>query len=270
MNHQNWTGERLETFVQTKNTVEHLHRYAIACSICKNLDVLDIASGEGYGSNLLSMVANKVTGVDISKEAVELAVKKYIRGNLEFKEGSASKIPLPDNSFDLVVSFETIEHHDEHLEMLAEIKRVLKPDGVLLISSPDKKYYTDIPNYKNPFHVRELYFAEFKDLISKHFINAEFFGQKVVTGSLIIHENQPNGFVQFEGNYESVRGKNDFAHIYNLCVASDGVLPNLTTSLFDGEYINEIRLNDMIKIVKGSWSYRIGSFILSPLKLLKR
>jgi len=63
---------------------------------------------------------------------------------------------------DLVVSFETIEHHDEHEQMLAEVKRVLKPDGMAIISSPDKAIYTDKPEYHNSFHVKELYREEFE------------------------------------------------------------------------------------------------------------
>ena len=138
-----WTGERLETFVFNDNTVEHLHRYAITIDYIKGKTVLDIASGEGYGTNLLSKYAEKVFGVDIDETSIELAKKKYSSKNLEFKIGRADLIPLEDSSMDVVVSFETLEHHDKHQEMMLEIKRVLKPGGILIMSTPDKKYYTD-------------------------------------------------------------------------------------------------------------------------------
>src|ERR1035438_3461036 len=111
---KNWTGERLETHIYNYNTIEHLHRYAMATQLVTDKIVLDIASGEGYGSNLLSKFSKKVYGVDISAETIELASKKYLKNNLQFKVGSTSNIPIPDNTIDVVVSFETIEHHNQH------------------------------------------------------------------------------------------------------------------------------------------------------------
>lgn len=286
---KDWTGERLETFIFNENTIEHLHRYALACSICKNSDVLDIACGEGYGSNLLSKVANKVTGVDISGDAVDKASKKYQGKNIKFLEGSASEIPLDTNSMDVVVSFETLEHHDKHQEMMNEIKRILKPGGILIMSSPDKKYYTDVPNYINPFHVKELYFEEFKELIHFNFKKATFFFQKMVTGSLIIPENTPAAFREFCGNYEKVQVKEEFSPVYNMCIASNGELPYIPGSLFDGIELNKhqsalaidkavyeavtiqkIAAENAIEMYKNSWSYKLGHLLLSPLRLFRR
>lgn len=265
-----WTGERLETSIQNDTTIEHLHRYGIACSLSNGLEVLDIASGEGYGSNLLSLSSKKVIGVDISHEVINLAKKKYVRGNLEFKEGSATKIPIPDKSVDLVVSFETIEHHIQHEEMFEEIKRVLKSEGLLLMSSPDKKNYSDIPNYKNPFHAKELYVEEFKQLVKKHFTQANFFGQKIISGSLIIQDDESKGFILYKGNYAKIEEVENFAPVYNLCLASNGPLPSIPASIFDGNDINAIVLERAIKQVKSSWRYKIGNFLLSPTKFLKR
>ena len=109
-----WSGERLETFVYGEFVSEHLHRYCLANLYVTDKVVLDIASGEGYGSNLLSSSAKEVIGVDIDQEAVENAKQKYKKSNLNFKTGSADKIPVADNSIDVLVSFETIEHHDKH------------------------------------------------------------------------------------------------------------------------------------------------------------
>jgi len=113
----NSTGERLLTGYFDRFTVEHLHRYALTRRLDHGKDVLDIASGEGYGSNLLASVANTVIGVDIDPMVVRHAKNKYSKNNLDFLTGSCSSIPLEPDSVDLVVSFETLEHHDQHEEM---------------------------------------------------------------------------------------------------------------------------------------------------------
>lgn len=270
MEPKSWSGERLETFIYNINTIEHLHRYAIACSLSKGKSVLDIACGEGYGSNLLSKVADKVVGVDISEETIEKAQKKYTNINLSFKAGSAAAIPLPAASVDVVVSFETLEHHDQHEEMLNEIKRILRPNGVLIMSSPDKKYYTDLTGYKNPFHAKELYFNDFKSLISKHFKFCDFFLQKLFSGSLIVHENQSKKLVGYSGDYSQLNTVGDFAGVYNICIASDTELPPVEFSIFDGEHISRTFSDNRAQAIKKSWRYRIGNAILSPLTLLRR
>ena len=122
-----WTGERLETFIQNENTNEHLHRYAQCLELVTGKVILDIACGEGYGSNLLADEAVNVTGVDIDGETITKAAAKYKKNNLNFLKGTADKIPCSDGVFDVVVSFETIEHHNKHDEMMLEVRRVLKP-----------------------------------------------------------------------------------------------------------------------------------------------
>src|ERR1051325_4300232 len=100
-------GERLLPEMHDANAVMHWHRYAFAAGLCRGKDVLDIASGEGYGSNLMSGAAKSVTGVDISAEAVAHANAKYNSPTLRFLQGSAAEIPLEDASVDVAVSFET-------------------------------------------------------------------------------------------------------------------------------------------------------------------
>ncbi|MFG6104747.1 methyltransferase domain-containing protein [Leptothoe sp. EHU-05/26/07-4] len=181
-----FTGER---YIPSEDGVikyEHLHRYAIAKDFCKDRTVLDIASGEGYGSAMLSNIAESVFGVDIDPESIAHAQKEYAhKENLKFLLGSCDKIPLDDNSVEVVVSFETIEHHDKHEEMLAEISRVLTNDGILILSSPNKLTYSDEPNYQNPYHVKELYYEELRALIDKHFNYISTYGQKMGVSSFI-------------------------------------------------------------------------------------
>jgi ubiquinone/menaquinone biosynthesis C-methylase UbiE len=121
-----------------------------------------------------------VIGVDISSEAVAHAVARYGSDRLSFKCASCLELPLEDDCVDVVVSFETLEHLAEHDELLSEFRRVLKPDGFLLISSPDRKTYSDETGYNNPFHVRELYQQEFSDLLSRHFPAVRMMGQKLL------------------------------------------------------------------------------------------
>ena len=182
----NFTGERYVPGVKGNIELEHRHRYLLARELCHGKDVLDLASGEGYGSAMLSSVANCVVGVDIAHDAVQHSQRAYVRQNLRFMVGSCADIPLPDASIDVVVSFETLEHHDQHDEMMAEVKRVLRPDGLLIVSMPDKYRYSDVPGYKNEFLVKELYHHEFAGLLRRHFTNASFYGQRVAFGSVVV------------------------------------------------------------------------------------
>lgn len=186
-----FTGERYVPSEHGEIRQEHLHRYAWCLSLVKDRKVLDIASGEGYGSALLATVASSVLGVDISSEAVEHASSTYAHvPNARFIQGSAARIPAEDGTFDVVVSFETIEHHDQHEEMLSELRRVLKRGGLLVLSSPNKRVYSDEAGYHNEFHVKELYFDELDVLVRRHFDQVLYFGQRMSTGSLIAPLNR--------------------------------------------------------------------------------
>jgi ubiquinone/menaquinone biosynthesis C-methylase UbiE len=165
------TGERFIPGQLGQIELEHLNRYYFVINQIDLMDkiVIDLASGEGYGSELLAKHAKKVYGIDISQEAIIHAKNKYHSENLEFQIGDATEIPLPDEIADVFVCFETIEHHDKHKEMMEEIKRVLKPNGVLVISSPDKYYFSDLSKLKNEFHIKELYYDQFKALVNNKF-----------------------------------------------------------------------------------------------------
>ena len=176
-----FTGERFIPWMEGAQIhYEHLHRYAFASQFVKGKKVLDLASGEGYGSSLLSKEADTVVGVDIDGNAVEHARNKYSTQNLEFLQGSILEIPITgNNKFDVIVCFEVIEHVEEHEKLLSEVKRLLKKDGLFIVSSPNKKTYSDEISYNNPFHKKELYFNDFKNLLNKYFRSFIFFGQKV-------------------------------------------------------------------------------------------
>jgi SAM-dependent methyltransferase len=213
--------------------LEHVHRYLVAREYAKDKDVLDIASGEGFGSEILADSARSVVGVDISVKAVRHATNRYHRDNLQFRHGSCAEIPLDDNSVDLVVSFETIEHHDEHKAMMAEIKRVLRPGGVLIISSPDRKEYSILPNYHNPFHVRELFKEEFEDLIRAYFKNVALMGQRVVYGSGIFPVGRAVPHIGYDIKDTSRSHQGLVRPRYLIAFASDEALPVLLGGLLE-------------------------------------
>lgn len=265
-----FSAERLETHLFNFTAIEHLHRYAIAKELCAGKLVLDVACGEGYGCNLLAQTAVKVIGVDIDEVAIKRAKKIYKNLNIEFKVGSCSSIPIENNSVDVIVSFETIEHHDEHKEMFAEIKRVLKIDGILIISTPDKKRYSDDLNYKNPFHVKELYLKDFEILIRKYFRHQQLYYQKYFSGSLIISSQINNGYNEFQGDYQSIEKKAELHGIYNICVAGDQEITKLSTSIFDGKVAAEESEQQLVKRVQQSNSYKLGHFLLSPMRFFTK
>lgn len=221
-----WTGERYLPRIHGNIELEHLHRYLFAKQLSLGKRVLDIASGEGYGSALLAQGAINVVGVDIAADAVAHAKAMYQADNLEFKIGSCAAIPLPDHSVDIVVSFETIEHHYEHDAMMREIKRVLVPGGLLVISSPDRLEYSDKPGYNNPYHIKELYRAEFKTLLSGYFKHHRIAGQRIVYGSVIFDEDNCGRIRSFDINDKLLSAAPGIVRaLYLVAVASDGEMP---------------------------------------------
>ena len=109
-----------------------------------------------------------------------MLTQRYGSESLDFCQADVTRLPLGDGEVDVVVSFETLEHLEAQDAMLAEFRRVLRPDGFMLISSPDRKTYSDDTGYSNPFHVRELYRDEFESLLARHFPARRLFGQKLM------------------------------------------------------------------------------------------
>jgi ubiquinone/menaquinone biosynthesis C-methylase UbiE len=237
-----FTGERYIPSEDGQIKYEHLHRYALCLEFVSGKAVLDLACGEGYGAALMANVAKSVTGVDISGDTVEYARHRYHRQNLSFIVGSCEKVPLQDASVDIVTSFETIEHHDRHEEMMQEIKRVLKPGGLLIISSPNRLTYSDEQNYSNPFHIKELYFDEFDTLLGHYFKHVQMYGQRLATGSFVYSlENSTEQHLKtYTGNIDHLTRQAPSlpAPIYFVAICSDEpvIKPNVANSVYiDGQ-----------------------------------
>ena len=260
------SGERLEVGMYNENTFEHLHRYAIATEFAGNKNILDIACGEGYGCNLLSQYASHVTGVEIDKITIEKARIKYRSPNISFLQGSIENIPCNSSGFDVVICFETLEHTVDHEKALNEIKRVLKPEGVLVISTPDKYYYSDIRNYKNPHHLKELYSEDFNRLIKKFFNNAEFFSQQFVAGSCIVPKEKYDELKIYSGDFNKLDSSASLNGKFQIAIASDHALNKYPSSIFVGEKILSKTLEFMEESFKNKITYKVGNFILWPVK----
>jgi len=163
---------------------EHIGRYIFAGAFTKNKLVLDVACGTGYGTEyLLSRGAKMVVGLDISADAINYARSKFDRSKgLHFIRADAANFPFSDSSFDIIVSFETIEHLKDQSEFLAECKRVLKNDSLFISSTPNKLISSpDTEKPVNPFHIKEFYPDEFRHLLCKHFTGVTLYGQSDIT-----------------------------------------------------------------------------------------
>lgn len=192
-----FTGERFipgQTDLELE--IEHLNRYQFARQFVLNKIVLDAACGEGYGSNLLARDAAEVYGIDISEESIIHARNKYENKRIKFQVASVCELPFASDTFDVIVSFETLEHVDEvsQMKFLQEIRRVLKKDGILVISTPNHRVYKQ--RGENHFHVRELEYREFKALLEEKFPCVTFFSQQFEIANAISAPDNMNGVIQ--------------------------------------------------------------------------
>ncbi len=180
MNGNKFGGERLESksSLSRNNLIEHLARYALVVGDADKI-VLDVGCGSGHGSNNLARKFKRVCGVDVSEGAIKYAKENWQEKNIDFVVGSGINIPFPRDTFDVVVAFEVFEHIEKWESFLQEIKRVLKKDGKLYISTPNKDIYSPgTAKPINPHHFFEMTESEFKKAISDVFEINHFFGQR--------------------------------------------------------------------------------------------
>jgi O-antigen biosynthesis protein len=279
MKSQEFTGER---FIPGQGSVElayeHLHRYQFALRWASGRRVLDVASGSGYGAALLAAVSHHVWALDIDGPAVAHARNEFAAANLCFIHADAGCLPFPAASMDLIVAFEVIEHLPDQERLVRELARVLKPGGVVLISTPDKAVYSDARQYVNPFHIREFYRDEFLALLRRQFRFVELMQQRVRAGSLITGDEAYKRGSEIHVRPMPDAWRAETAPMYFLAVCSDQLPaetgPNsayldLSDAWF-GEYAAEIeRLNEEIREL-GRWGRDLEGQIAQKDETLKR
>lgn len=179
------SGERFEpTFMHGRIIeAEHLARYAWAAQFAAGRRVLDAACGAGYGSRTLAAAgAAAVVGVDLDAEVIDAA--RNGGSEPSFEVGDIRSLGFDDDEFDLIVSFETIEHVTEPERVLDEFRRVLRPDGLLVISTPNREVYAP----GNPFHLRELAPNELGAELEQRFSEVTLFRQHTWVASAILDD----------------------------------------------------------------------------------
>lgn len=158
---------------------EHASRYAFALPLVEGKSVLDIACGTGYGLGLLRSKAKFVTGVDIDAEAAKEALGEC-GDNASVLLGNGLGLPFADAQFDVITSFETLEHLHERSSFLAELWRVLKPGGALVLSTPNANYSRPVNGKPaNPFHIHEYTPEELRGELEAHFVITDLLGQSL-------------------------------------------------------------------------------------------
>lgn len=174
------TGERIILEKETPLMIaRHFSAYRFAAGHVHNKVVLDIGCGEGYGSYHLANSAREVLGIDYDKTAIEYAENRYQRKNLRFTAMDVKDIDLLRNKYDVICSFQVIEHISDAGIFLGKVKNLLNEGGVFICSTPNKQDAS--PNSSTPlnkFHVREYLYEEFEELLGPYFRDVEIVGLK--------------------------------------------------------------------------------------------
>jgi SAM-dependent methyltransferase len=160
------TGERTIPGLDVENYWFRRHEvvYQSLARHCAGLEVLEAGCGEGYGADLIADVAHRVIALDYDEAAVAHVRARYPR--VEVMHANLADLPLADDSLDAVVSFQVIEHLWDQDQFLIECARVLRPSGLLMVSTPNRLTFSpgrDTPI--NPFHTRELNADELTQLL---------------------------------------------------------------------------------------------------------
>ena len=154
--------------------------------------------------------------------------------------------------------------------MMREIKRVLQADGIIIISTPDKYYHSDINSVKSKFHIKEIYKEDFTLLIREFYSNSIFLYQKSMFCSTIFSEKRNNQLIIYEGDYLKIESSHTFSPSFHIAIASDKEIPDPSpSSIFSSTLLFQdiLKLHELL--VKKTLSYKTGNFMLSPFKKLR-
>lgn len=157
----------------------HLARYKFTLKFVKNKVVLDAGCGTGYGADYLSNVCKEIIGIDISESAIRYARTHFQKDNLKYEVINLTGLTFQNSTFDIVCCLDVIEHIEDYKKAIQEIYRVLKSDGLFVISTPNKKIFSDNkPIPPNPHHIREFYLSDFQGILRSYFDEVKTYGQK--------------------------------------------------------------------------------------------
>lgn len=179
------TGERVDEQRYRSNALDygiylfHLATYDFARPLVGGGRVLDFGCGTGYGTKHISATCREIVGVDISAEAIAVAAERYVADNLAFRQIERVEVaaaPFDSSSFDAVLSFQVIEHISEPDAYLREIVRLLRPGGVAVFATPDRRTRLG-PGQRpwNRFHVTEYDPPSLQSLLARHFDEVDLF-----------------------------------------------------------------------------------------------
>jgi len=250
-----FTGERM---IPTENQgdfiyTDHACRYIYISNIVQGKTLLDAGCGAGYGSHhLASVSARSVTGIDISRETIDYALSNYTHPNLRFIQSDIRSLPFHSDTFDSVVAFEILEHIQDHERFLSESKRILKPEGILIISTPDiERYKSD-----NEFHQKELTSSEFTELLGSFYRNVGIYFQSEQLASVIQKktpgltsaDHSPDG-LQGESRLDDfqVFGRYQAGGRFNIAICSNEKLPDPGNLLLLNDSRDWIRLEQELR-----------------------
>jgi SAM-dependent methyltransferase/uncharacterized protein YoxC len=181
------TGERFLPGATNSAEIayDHLTRYRLAERYVSGKSAIDLGCGAGYGTYSLAKVARRILGVDLSMEAIFHAAERYQAPNLRYEVGNVVSLPYEDESFQVAVSFEVIEHLEHPEALLLEAKRLLKKDGVFVVSTPNKQTYSNNRNRVNLYHLKEMYPLELQEVLERYFEYVQIYWQGSLAGSVI-------------------------------------------------------------------------------------
>jgi len=260
--------KNLEKQVEVQNIAStaiqyvNLHRYRFAKEFAKDKSVLDLRCGDGYGDFILAEDALEVTGLDNNDNQIRRASSRYMKENLKFIKGSITDLPMEAGQlFDIVIYFQGIEPIKEPDIILKRLKRLMKDDGILLLSMPNQSIQSDIEKGNKQIYTKGLNDDALKSIISKCFRNTLFCGQKIYPSS--------NIFPLFQGltaikDYAIVKNENGFIFLpkeekkadYCIVIASDNPMKNLgvnsyltdvSETLYKAQELHIERLNSEIQ-----------------------
>jgi SAM-dependent methyltransferase len=233
-----FTGERvIPGQVDADLWAEHMARYAFASRMVEGKRVLDVGCGTGYGTAELAKHASEAVGVDVSPDAIDYASEHF--RSARFVLSGAADLPFPSASFDVVTSFELIEHLSEWRGLLSQARRVLHPGGVFVVSTPNKLYYAEARGLAgpNPFHEHEFEYSEFGAALREFFPNVKILLQDRLEAFGFYEPRQAS---QAQAEIARATGDADAANFF-LAICSTEPLPDLEPFLYVPAAANLLR-----------------------------